>query len=257
MHTSSNFVLHGGDTAFASRQKLLFDKLSTAEMECNKAKGEQSDTEIKEEAITQLQPRGQKRKSETKRFRGKESIFKRPEGPAPRSVSRNIPDYRRNPHKWMKYSLDDVSNDDMTDRSNTQVALSFLKELKARKSQEQLDKKRMDISNIAREKNTEIKMDIDTAEEVQGKVTFKPRTIRKASEIEFKKPVTLEMGGMCSVIIDHDENPMFRGSKIIMPEYIVGQKQRRKTKREKSSVKIERTKQLRLDHLEELDEEEN
>ena len=34
-----------------------------------------------------------------------------------------------NSHKWEKYSLDDVSNDDMTKENNTRAALSFLKEL--------------------------------------------------------------------------------------------------------------------------------
>lgn len=255
MHTSGDFVLHGGNTAFANRQKLLFEKLSTAEKECNKAKVSISDAEMEDEVSTEPQPRGQKRKSETKRFRGKESIFKRPEGPAPRSVSRNIPDYRRNPHKWVKYSLDDVSNDDMTERSNTRAALSFLKELKARRSRELVGTDR--VGMVIDETEKETKTDADKKDEDRMEVAFKPRTIRKASGIKFKKPVGTEGESSGSVVVDHDENPMFRGSKIIMPEYVVGQKQRRKTKKEKSAGRIERTKQLKLDHLEERDEEEN
>lgn len=253
MHTSSDFVLHGGDTAFANRQRLLFDRLSVAEKECNVSQISSVCTDVNmddtESHTTQpVQRAGQKRKSETKRFRGKESIFKRPEGPAPRAVSRNIPDHRRNPHKWVKYSLDDVSNDDMTDKSNTQTALSFLRELKARRLRER-----------AGESQEEMDMDDDeSTEQDQAKIVFKSRKIKKASTIEFKKPsIDVEKTESSPVIIDHDDKPIFRSSKIIMPEYVVGQKQKKKTKKEKPLTKVDRLKQLKLDHLEELEEEEN
>ncbi|XP_076171521.1 uncharacterized protein LOC143148751 [Ptiloglossa arizonensis] len=251
MHTSGDFILHGGDIAFENRQKLLFDRLSDAEQECNKNKAITESTDldmtIDESNKSKNLRIGQKRKIETKRFRGKESIFKRPEGPAPRAVNRNIPDYHRNPHKWMKYSLDDVSNDDMTEQSNTRAALSFLKELKARRSLEQIEGAgKMDVDEIT------------STEHDQSKVVFKSKKIKAISDIEFKKPESdTEKTQNTPIIIDHNDKPVFRSSKVIMPEYVVGQKQKKKSKKEKLLQKVDRLKQLKLDHLEELDEEEN
>ncbi|KOX77471.1 hypothetical protein WN51_09795 [Melipona quadrifasciata] len=187
------------------------------------------------------------RKSQMRRFRGKESIFKRPEGPAPRALSRNIPDFHKNPHKWKKYSLDDVSNDDMTEESNTRAALSFLKELKARKSLEKVQES--------------MEMDVDqssSGKRSQAKITFKSKKQKTSEDVEFKKPRNnADKTGNTPVVIETDNKPVFRSSKIIMPEYVVGQKKKKKIKRDVHPVKVDRAKQLRLDHLEEPDEEEN
>ncbi|XP_043261566.1 uncharacterized protein LOC122402661 [Colletes gigas] len=251
MHTSGDFILHGGDTAFANRQKLLFDRLSDAEQECNRTKSviESTDVDmaIDESNKSIILRAGQKRKSELKRFRGKESIFKRPEGPAPRAVNRSVPDYHRNPHKWMRYSLDDVSNDDMTEQSNTRAALSFLKELKARRSLKQIDGEReMDVDEIASTGND------------QTKTGFTSKKVKAISDIEFKKPERDAVETLnTSIVIEHNDKPVFRSSKIIMPEYVVGQKQKKKNKKEKRLEKVDRLKQLKLGHLEEFDEDDN
>lgn len=44
------------------------------------------------------------------------------------------PDPRRNPRNWTKYSLADVTTDQLSDRSNTSAALDFLKELRRGKA---------------------------------------------------------------------------------------------------------------------------
>lgn len=250
MHTA-DFVLRGGDTAFTNRQKRLFDSLSDAEQECNKKKmivePVTEDMDVDERDKSEILPRaGRVHRSETRRFRGKESIFKRPEGPALRAARRTIPDYHRNPHKWVKYSLDDVSNEDMTEESNTRAALSFLKELKTRRSLDQDEKmKGMDVDESI---STERKDD---------KVTFKFKAAKTCSGIRFKKPTNeMEETQNAPVIIEHDDKPVFRSSKIIMPEYIVGQKQRKQNKKEKPVEKINRLKQMKLDHLNEPDKEE-
>lgn len=246
---SGDFVLHGGNTAFANRQKLLFDKLSDAEQECNKNKMIIDSSNVKmdiDEYKKSPVPRaGQKRKSEMKRFRGKESIFKRPEGPAPRASHRNVPDYHKNPHKWKKYSLDDVSKDDMTEQSNTRAALSFLKELKARR----LTNKNEDGTDIE---------ESNSVENNESKIVFKSRKVKITSDIQFKKPDNeAENINNAAVIVDSEDKPIFKSSKIIMPEYVVGQKQKKKSKKEKPQIKLDRSIQLKLDHLEELDEEED
>ncbi|XP_076750689.1 uncharacterized protein LOC143423317 [Xylocopa sonorina] len=248
MHTTGDFVLHGGDTAFANRQKLLFDKLSDAEQECSKNKivTEPTDVGMDVDEINQscILRAGQKRKIEMRRFRGKESIFKRPEGPAPRALNRSVPDFHKNPHKWKKYSLDDVSKDDMTEESNRRAALSFLKELKARKSGKKLEESQ--------------KMDVDesgSVERDQKEVIFRSKKAKTPIEIKFRKPDNTENVDNV-VVIENDEKPIFRNSKVIMPEYVVGQKQKKKNKREKHFVKVDKLKQLKLGHLEEPDEEE-
>lgn len=250
MQLSSSYDLHcphvnrtqlHDSTAFSNRMKALVDQLSIAETEYNKRKEDLAPSymevseESKEICRSQQKEGSKKRKHETQKFRGRPSIFKRPQGPAPRSIYRGIPDYHRNPHKWIKYSLDDVSNEDMTDRSNTRVALSFLKELKARKAQ-----------------MTE-KMDID-----DNKILFKSKKTGSTSKIPFKRPeVETANCENSSVIVCTDDKPMFKNTKIIMPEYVVGQKQVKKIKKNKLPIVSSSSTKIKLDHLQELDEDEN
>ncbi|XP_050445046.1 protein TSSC4 [Cataglyphis hispanica] len=239
MHTSANFILRGGDAAFANRQRLLFDQLSIAENSCNK----RVISEVDDCERSLILRDDQKQKRETKRFRGKESIFKRPEGPAPRANFRNIPDYHRNPHKWVKYSLDDVSSEDMTERSNMQAAMSFLKELKARRENEEVDQ-------------CEEKMDIEFESDLQDSVEFKSKKQISTSQIRFRKPQIKDVAENSKAIVT-DSTLVFKSSKIILPEYVVGQRPKKISKQNRPVVKVDRSKQLRLDHLQEPDEEED
>jgi len=248
MHTSANFTLRGGDAAFANRQRVLFDQLSIAESKCNKPdRSETDDAEIRDCEKRSAPSDDRRQKRETKRFRGKESIFKRPEGPAPRANFRNIPDYHRNPHKWVKYTLDDVSSEDMTERSNTQAAMSFLRELKARKKKEEVD-------------DCEDKMDVEPCElntQDSNETRFKSKKRASSSQITFRKPRTRETEEDTVAIVEPDNKPVFRSSKIILPEYVIGQKPKRTCKQNRPVVKVNRSKELRLDHLQEPDEEED
>ncbi|XP_029666948.1 protein TSSC4 [Formica exsecta] len=243
MHTSANFILRGGDAAFANRQRLLFDQLSIAENSCNKRVRSEVDDEMDECERNLILRDDQKQKRETKKFRGKESIFKRPEGPAPRTNFRNIPDYHRNPHKWVKYSLDDVSSEDMTERSNMQAAMSFLKELKARRENEEDDE-------------CEEKMDIEFESDSQDSVEFKSKKRTSTSQIRFRKPQTKDAAENSETTVT-DSTLVFKSSKIILPEYVVGQRPKKISKQNRPVVKVDRSKQLRLDHLQEPDEEED
>ena len=62
-------------------------------------------------------------------------------GPAPdRLRTAAAPDHhRRNPQNWTKYSLEDVTTDQLSDRSNTSAALDFLKLLKRNKAVKMAD----------------------------------------------------------------------------------------------------------------------
>jgi len=243
MHTSTDFILRGGCGAFADRQKLLFDQLLIAESKCNKRdSSDMNDTEMEmnEHERNLVCTDNPKQKRQTKRFRGKESIFNRPQGPAPRAKCKVIPDYHKNPHKWVKYSLDDVSNEDMTDRSNTQAAMSFLKELKERKKKEEVKQhQKMDVESCKEQQQTEFKYKQDTS----------------TSQIIFKKPQITETTENSEVIIESDDRPIFKSSKIILPEYQVGLKPKKICRRNQSVIKVDRSKELKLDHLQQLDEE--
>lgn len=68
----------------------------------------------------------------TKRFRGKDSMFVKPEIPPWRIIAKHrAPDFKLHPHKWTKYSLADVN--DMNDKSNAAAAFAFLDEMHARR----------------------------------------------------------------------------------------------------------------------------
>ncbi|XP_011313811.1 protein TSSC4 [Fopius arisanus] len=215
--SSSSFTLQGGDASFENRQKALFNGLSQAERACNVIQPVSDYPDLAVEHFRRPPPPGKRRRTETRQFKGQESIFKRPELPSP-FADKNIPDYLRNPHKWAKYSLADISNEDMSDMNNTQAALSFLNGLRARRLKEHA-----------------INMEIEESPTI--------------SKVTFKKP--WGGGPRALVIQDEKEKPVFRGSKIVLPEYVIGQRTMKKGRKEKPLEKFDRNKQLKLQHLEE------
>lgn len=201
---SDLFSINGSNNEFTQRQKNVFDQLNT--IAYNKVDTKEDDSVPDTEHVNVID-RTQKRI--TKQFRGRESIFKRPHVPV-RNLSKKIPDYCLNPHKWTKYSLEDVPNEDMSERGNTAAAVSFLKELADR-----------------REKTED---------------TDEPET----SKIVFRKNL-LNSSNIRTAQFDPDEK-IFRNSKVIMPEYVVGQKIKKAKKKQQSEVRSS-SKQLKLDHL--------
>uniref|UniRef100_A0A6V7HV73 U5 small nuclear ribonucleoprotein TSSC4 n=1 Tax=Bracon brevicornis TaxID=1563983 RepID=A0A6V7HV73_9HYME len=220
IEASGSFTLKGGDSSFAGRQKDLFEKLSQAEKACNKDQPSTDYPDVEQLRCRRQPPPGKRRRTETRQFKGQESIFKRPDLPSPFLKKNTIPDYVKNPHKWAKYSLEDVSEDDMSDKKNTETALAFLNELRARRLKEA-------------EGN---EMDVDD----------NPST----SKVSFKKPMSTRVLRTMAVE-DKEEKPVFRGSKIVLPEYVIGQKVQKKVKKERSVGKVDKSKELKLQHLEE------
>ncbi|XP_043281384.1 protein TSSC4 [Venturia canescens] len=245
--SSNEFQIQGGGNEFVTRQKQMFEQLSQAAKKFNKFENCQSLTEAEMQMLRQRSmpirsPHSflKKKRNETLQYCGKESIFKRPEGPAPMKVRKSIPDHHRHPQKWTKYSLEDVQTEQMSDRSNAQAAFSFLRELRARKS----------IEDLEREKDMEITTDgVESENQSTSSIRCKSTThipFRKIAKRKTEKEQPV-------VIVERPDRPIFQNSKIILPEYVVGQKQE-KVKVARSAVKVDRTKQLRLDHLEEIDE---
>ncbi|XP_044754228.1 protein TSSC4 [Coccinella septempunctata] len=208
--SQDEFTLIGSDANFIARQRNTFLALSELEKKANRQ--DQDPMEVDD----QLEGRRPKiPKSQTKVFRGKESIFKTPQDPVPRNFLKKLPDFKKNPHKWTKYSLEDVKDEDISDKANTKAALSFLKDLETR--------------------NKAVEKDSDEA---------------KDQKIIFRRPTSTSVSKQ-----ETEDKPSFKSSKIIMPEYVVGQKIKkdRKTKSMKSN---KADKNLKLDHLYQEDQDE-
>lgn len=222
---SNNFFVQSPEenvnSEFLNRQKNVFEMLDAVAKDNEKVVKLQPS--LKREAHCERNKPSKRLRQDTRQFRGKESIFKRPEAPPPARFLRNVPDYRRNPQKWTKYTLSDVSQDDMSDQSNTAAAMSFLRELKAKKEFEQ--------------------MDIDS----------------ESKAITFKKPSSFRSNSVPNNNLDNKdkyETPSFRSSKLIMPEYVIGEKKtpKRSTSTSKPAGPKTSLKEIKLDHLVEDDE---
>ncbi|XP_063701332.1 U5 small nuclear ribonucleoprotein TSSC4 [Culicoides brevitarsis] len=209
---------------FEQKRKNLFACLDEAEKSINSSLAQKSTITL-DQLTAQPYRRGggsssnndNKRKSVIRSHSSrKESIFKRPELPIEKCMPmRKIPDYRKNPHKWKKYSLEDA---DCSDRTNTAAAFNFLREIERRKEDE-----------------ADQRMDEE-----------------KPSKIVFKKSVKLRTEEEST---DSSEGSKLKGSKVVMPEYVVGQKKVKKTEKRGKSEKSNSSKQLKLDHLMDDDEE--
>ncbi|XP_034656425.1 uncharacterized protein LOC117893791 [Drosophila subobscura] len=158
-----------------------------------------------------------------KRMRGKESIFKKPEMPIGRCLKpRKTPDYQMNPHKWKKYSLEYV---DISDQSNSSAALSFLRQMDAQR---------------------ETGAEDDAAMEAGGKIEFKKKSKlnRNLKKLQAEEVDDVEL-----------DKPQLRGSKLVMPEYIIGQKPQKQKKTKPKDNQSRAAGKLQLSHLEEEDNE--
>lgn len=221
MVENERFYVMSEDDDFSNRLKNTFSLLDAAV-----AEKEQKEDAQKKSTMDQIIGNAKSQRSKMKQFRGKESIFKRPERPPPPRVNRNIPDFKRNPHKWKKYTLGDVSEEEMSEKSNTAAAMSFLAELKSRKS--------------------EI---MEVSEETSKIVYTNPhKTVKSDNEV-----VKTSSSGFPT----EEEGPCYKGCKLIMPEYVIGQKKsgNKNIKCSLSTIDLApASKQIKLSHLNEDEE---
>lgn len=136
-----------------------------------------------------------------------------------------------NPHKWKKYSLSDA---DTSDRTNTAAAFEFLKEIEARK------------------RDHDMTDDMDTSDaSSDGKIVFKQRRrIADGSSSAASYNLSTHLKTIAESGAQETEKPVLRGSKVLMPEYVIGQKVRQtKEKPKKSGGKSNDANQLKLGHL--------
>lgn len=209
--TDTKTMENGPD--FHQKRKNLFDCLDQAEKSLNSDSTLAQRTTVTLDELTPRPTREVDNKRRKTVIRSsasrKESIFKRPALPIQKCMPmRHVPDYKKNPHKWKKYSLEDA---DCSDRTNTAAVFNFLREIEKRKEDEE---------------------ESATSEE-PSKIVFKKSA--KLRSIE-EKPE--ECG---------EESGKLKGTKVVMPEYVVGQKKVKKPKVERASA--DKRKELKLDHL--------
>lgn len=133
------------------------------------------------------------------------------------------------------YSLSDA---DTSDKSNTQAAFTFLKEIEDRKSE------------------TEVSACGDNDQ--GGKIMFNTRK-RVHTSAKFNQSIHLKTVVNDDSIDPVLDSPKMRGSKVIMPEYVIGQRKERKKSSGKGS-KVDAVKKptetLKLEHLFEEEDDE-
>jgi len=199
-------------TSFEDRQRHLFNQLNEAEKQANFVTQTPRNASMNFADRSVVRQQVRQTRAEMKQFRGKESIFKRPEAPLAQCVAaRKVPGFRKNPDKWVCYNLENV---DISDWSNSAAAAICLKEVK---------------------QDEETLINGDITETSDSKVTFrtpmfvsKPKTRTSESKaISFKNTTT-----------------------VIYPEHVVGQKEKEvRVKRDKPMAEKAKLTQLRLDHL--------
>lgn len=205
-------------SSFHERQKQLFNQLKDAEDQYGYSKTNKNNNLTNACSVEIDKFTYRKLKHEMKQFRGRESIFKRAEANIRECLrAKTIPDHIKNPQRYTYYSLADVTAEQMSDATNTATALALLRKLE--------------------EQQLSIKEESDIDE--TGAIFKKPLFCTSAT---VKKE-------------NNDENKsVFKSSKVVMPEYVVGASQP-KTRKEKNrkypSQKGSKIKQadLKLEHL--------
>jgi hypothetical protein len=229
------------DGGFASRAKDIFGSLDTIAKKNPISEKEKNEEPKKDNTIDQSDSSSKKIKLADE-FKGRESIFRSPNEigwPPSRSDERRprrddrrgrsdtrrrpprVPDHVVHPKKYTKYSLSDVSRDQMSDKSNTRAAFDFLGQLKAKDDD--------DDSDEAAESRSD------------GKISFKKPTQSKSKD----------EGGSSNVVKD--------GVKRVMPECVVGQKRPKNIVGDQDK-KVKKAKgggvQLTLSHLDDDEDDE-
>lgn len=143
-----------------------------------------------------------------------------------------------NPHKWKKYSLSDA---DTSDRTNTAAAFEFLKQIESQKHDSHPAADDAAISNN------------DACRIVFNQRDRRGTTTHSAT---FNQSAHLrgQLDGNGGDSEANAPKPVLRGSKVLMPEYVIGQKKvagKRSRKTHQPSTSIG---QPKLGHLFDADE---
>ncbi|KAF6199451.1 hypothetical protein GE061_007477 [Apolygus lucorum] len=215
MKLDEKFYLDGNDE-FSNRQKNVFAALDQISSSQPDNRYVQRNDEFRERRAVVTSAR-----RETRPLQGQESLFKAEPQPLKRRSAatnlKSVPDFVKHPTKWKKYDLGD---DVMSDKSNKAAAMSFLKEIKERKSAE-----------------------------LEG-----PSTSSMPPPVRFNRHVKSDGSSKSADKVDPIEKPTFVDGKLTMPEYIVGAEKKKRSAKKQTVVAVGNA--VKLGHLEEEDEEE-
>ncbi|KAL5287054.1 hypothetical protein ACFFRR_008167 [Megaselia abdita] len=209
---------------FARRKNDVFNSLECAEKTMITKDSILDQSSGNKDFLSQNQNNTSKQYNISKNFRGKkESIFKTPALPISKCLKpRSTPDYKSNPQKWKKYSLADV---DISDQSNISAAFDFMRAIESQK-----------------EKDLDLGFD-NEQKEFTGK-------------IKFNKSANVKRSLRTSKSEEESDKPKLKGSKLVMPEYVVGQRVKPTPVSNKKEKVPKDTKQmLSLSHLMEDEDE--
>lgn len=132
-------------------------------------------------------------RSLTNQFRGKNSLFVKPEIPPWRILEKHkAPDFKLHPHKWTRYSLADVN--EMNDKSNAAAAFAFLKEMQTRKNNgddDNDDDKKIVFKRVVKSNEPKVKASFQSSKLVMPEYQFGKKTQKKKTQPECKTDGTV------------------------------------------------------------------
>lgn len=178
-----------GDTEeFQTKRTNLFAVLDQAEKDLGSKIKKVTATDARDILSGRVE-RSRTNRSLTKQFRGKDSLFIKPEIPPWRIIEKQkAPDFKLHPHKWTKYSLADVN--EMNDKSNASAAFAFLKEMQTRKSKEgeniDEDEKKIVFKRIVKPEEPEVRASFQSSKLIMPEYEFGKKIQKKKNRPERK-----------------------------------------------------------------------
>lgn len=236
-NASTDFSIKSTDTEFNEKKDNVFGSLELLERKheaYEKVRSKKEDnlkSDPVDDRLIDDKPRGPTGRSHGIRGRGRSAAGPAFRGRFSRRNAPYIPSYRREPRKWTMYDLSDVDSNTMSEKSTKAAALSFLSDLKKRKS-------------------SETKTDTDNSVKDLGeKVVFKKPKPQQEKELLLSSKSSI---------------PSTSCGKLVMPEYNFGTKSKKEKQQTKQKQTVEsdskteekmRKSNVNLSHLMTYDEE--
>lgn len=181
-------TFEGDSEEFQTKRTNLFAVLDQAEKDLGSKIKKVTATDARDILSGRVE-RSRPHRSLTKQFRGKDSLFIKPEIPPWRIIEKQkAPDFKLHPHKWTKYSLADVN--EMNDKSNASAAFAFLKEMQTRKCKESdnvdEEEKKIVFKRIVKPEEPEVRASFQSSKLIMPEYEFGKKTQKKKNRPERK-----------------------------------------------------------------------
>lgn len=214
-HNSDKFFVKSHNSDFSNRQMNIFDSLNALESEHAKFKDVSVDSSDSEEekdgSHTEISGElSSSRLADT-------AVFKTPRDYHVRHPKlKPSPDYMSHPERWTKYSLADVDNSQMSDKSNTSAAMAFLNErkrLRELEEESELNKGAKIIFKSVKSKST-LDDSLTLAKPSSSGKWVMPEYVigqKKCPKKDVTKGLPLNTGDSKSIALSHLEAESFAG----------------------------------------------